>query len=259
MTFANEQRSPLPGTVALVGSGEYLPVMDEIDTYLLKTVEGRHPTRVALLPTASGLELMGAKFWNDLGLQHFAQLGVSDIRATRIIDGESANDPAQVALLEGVDLFYFSGGNPQHLIDALRDSLAWQSIKAAYERGAVLAGCSAGAMALSGYTASLRQAMLGMDAVFVAALGIVPRLIVIPHFDRMASFVDQERFQQWLLTIPPGNTIVGIDEETALVRVELNVEALARDRWRVMGRQTVSVFVDDKQKYVLKSGEELLL
>lgn len=257
MIFDNKQHS-FRGTIALVGSGEYLPVMNEVDTYLLKMVEGAHSPRVALLPTASGLEFMGATTWNELGVKHFKQLGVSDIRATRIVDSDSANDPAQVALLEGCDLFYFSGGNPQHSIDTLRDSLAWNSIKAAYDRGAVLAGCSAGAMMLSGYTLSIRQAMTDNNPEFVPALGIVPYLIVFPHFDRMAGFISQERFQQLLRTIPHGYVAVGIDEETALIRVELDVAGSGQDRWCVMGRQTVTVFRDDGQKQRLTSGEEVL-
>jgi cyanophycinase len=258
MTFDNKQPS-LPGAVALVGSGEYLPVMNEVDTYLLKTIAPAHTARVALLPTASGLELKGPTHWNNLGLKHFEQLGVSDVRATRIIDHESANDPAQVALLEGVDLFYFSGGNPQYTIDTLRDSLAWKSIKAAYEHGAILAGCSAGAMMLSGCTLSIRQAIMGKHPEFVAALGIVPHVIVFPHFDRMSHFLNQKRFQKVLHTVSPEYTVIGIDEDTALIRVELNVGGSEQDRWRVMGSKTVKVFVDGIPKYVLKSGEEVLL
>jgi cyanophycinase len=258
MAFENKQRA-LPGTVALVGSGEYLPVMNEVDTYLLKTVGEVQTAHVALLPTASGKERMGPKSWNDLGLNHFTQLGVGDVRATHIIDRKSANDPAQVALLEGIDLFYFSGGDPQYTIETLRDTLAWQSIKDAYERGAVLAGCSAGAMMMGGSTVSIRQVMMGKNAELAAALGIVPHVIIFPHFDRMAGFLTQKLFQRLLRIIPAGNTVVGVDEETALIRVALNVEGSGQDRWRVMGRQTVSVFADDASKRVLKSGEEVLL
>ena len=258
MTFENKQRA-VPGTIALVGSGEYLPVMNEVDTYLLKTVGELQTAHVALLPTASGQERLGPKSWNDLGSNHFTQLGVGDVRATQIIDHKSANDPEQVALLEGVDLFYFSGGDPQYTINTLRDTLAWQSIKDAYEHGAVLAGCSAGAMMLGGYTVSIRQIIMGKNAELAPALGIVPRLIIFPHFDRMAGFLAQKLFQRLLHSIPSGNTVVGIDEDTALVRIALNVEGSGQDRWRVMGRQTVSIFAGEVLKQVLKSGEEVLL
>ncbi|MGH2508626.1 MAG: Type 1 glutamine amidotransferase-like domain-containing protein [Ktedonobacteraceae bacterium] len=258
MAFDDKQHA-LPGIVALVGSGEYLPVMREVDTYLLDTIGAAHTARVALLPTASGLEPMGPTSWNNLGLNHFKQLGVDDIRATRIISAESANDPSQVALLEGVNLFYFSGGNPRYTIETLHNSLAWNYIKAAYERGAVLAGCSAGAMMLGGSVLSMRQAMMSNHTELVPALGIVPHLIIAPHFDRMARSLNQERFRELLRTIPSGYTVVGIDEDTALIRIERDVDSSGQDRWRVMGHRTVSVFIGEVLKCVLKNGEEVRL
>lgn len=247
-----------PGTVALLGSGEYLDVMNDVDAYLLATLGDPQGLRVALLPTASGLEADGPTYWNNLGMTHFEKLGVRDIRATAIIDQRSANDVTQVALLQDVDLYYFSGGNPQHTIETLRDSKAWRVIKSAYEQGAVLAGCSAGAMMLSGHTISIRQVMQGQKVDFIVALGIVPQLIVFPHFDRMAGFLDQSRFQQILRSVPPQHTIVGIDEDTALVRVE-NSTNKAPAKWRVMGRQTVTVFNSDTERQVLRSGEQITL
>jgi cyanophycinase len=247
----------LPGAVALVGSGEYLDAMNEVDTYLLESVGGAKTATVALLPTASGLELNGPTSWNKLGLKHFQNLGVHDVRATHIVDRESANDPEQVELLKGVDFYYFSGGNPQHTIESLRDSAAWEVINAAYEQGAVLAGCSAGAMMLSGRTLSIRQVMMGGKTEFVESMGIVPELIVFPHFDRMAGFLDQTRFQQLQRAVPEGNIIVGIDEETALVRIAPPTEGSTGSRWRVMGRQTVKVFVKEKEPLTLQAGEEI--
>ncbi|GAC1667322.1 MAG: cyanophycinase [Ktedonobacteraceae bacterium] len=257
MTSHSSRRGP--GLVALVGSGEYLDVMNEVDSYLLNTVGGVSSAKVALLPTASGLEPNGPTSWNNLGVRHFKNLGVNDVRATRIIDRASAFDQEQLALLQGADFYYFSGGNPQHTIETLYDSPAWQHIKAAYDQGAVLAGCSAGAMMLSSYTISVRQVMLGEPITFVKSMGIVPNIIVFPHFDRMAGFLDQDRFQHLLHAVPEKNTVVGIDEDTALVRIESNNGPDLSARWKVMGRQTVSVFDGGKPPYVLHAGDEITL
>ncbi len=247
------------GTVALVGSGEYLDVMNEVDTYLLDTIGGVNNAHVALLPTASGLEPNGPTSWNNLGLRHFKQLGVSDVRATRIIDREGAFDAEQVALLQGANFYYFSGGNPQHVIETFRGSPAWNVIKSAYEQGAVLAGCSAGAMMMSGYTISVRQAMQGSAMDFVEGLGIVPHVIVFPHFDRMAGFLSQDRFKDLLRAIPVNTIVVGVDEDTALVRIEPSKDAETVARWRVMGRQTVNIFSSDTNVRKLHVGEEIML
>ena len=248
-----------PGTVALVGSGEYLDAMNEVDTYLLNTIGGASTAKVALLPTASGLEPNGPTSWNNLGLRHFKNLGVQDIRATQIIDRESAFAQDQLDLLQGADFYYFSGGNPHHTINTLRNSPAWNIIKTAYENGAVLAGCSAGAMMLSARTVPVRQIMMGESVGFIEAMGIVPNVIVFPHFDRMAGFLNQDRFQRLLRSVPDSNTVVGIDEDTALVRIEPNETHDAPTRWRVMGRQTVSIFDGGKKPHILHNGAEITL
>ena len=267
-----QQRSshPMPGAIALVGSGEYLDVMNTTDLYLMETLGGASNTRVALLPTASGLEANGPGYWNDLGLRHFKQLDVQDVRPTSIIDRESAADPRQLALLEGANFYYLSGGNPQHTIDTLRGSPAWEIIISAYERGAVLAGCSAGAMTLSAYTIAIRRMFMGEKPGWVTSLGVVPRLVVFPHFDRMANFIDNTTFQELLSTLPTGIVAAGIDENTALVRVEATgtgdpgatggrPQGSPLQRWQVMGLQTVKVFERGMEPRILGVGEEVIL
>lgn len=260
MTLQRKPRST-PGAIALVGSGEYLDAMNTTDTYLLETLGSISDARVVLLPTASGLETNGPTYWNDLGLKHFHDLGVRDVRATSIIDRASASDPQQLALLRDADLYYLSGGNPQHSIDSLRGSLAWEIITEAYQQGAVLAGCSAGAMTLSGHTISIRQVMQGQALNWVPSLAVVPQIVVFPHFDRMAGFIDQSMLQQLLSTLPKGHIAVGIDENTALVRIEApgRSEPQAKAHWRVMGQQTVSIFEHGPIPRVLHAGDEIML
>ncbi len=257
-----ERNRATPGAIALVGSGEYLDAMNEVDAYLLDTLGGANGAKVALLPTASGLEQKGPTYWNDLGLQHFQKLGVQDIRATHILNHSDAVAPEQLALLRAADLYYFSGGNPQHVIETMRGTPAWDIITAAHREGAVLAGCSAGAMMLGGRTISIRQAMTGGNIDFEEALAIVPNIIVFPHFDRMVNFLDDNRFQQLLSVIPTNYVIAGIDEETALVQVEAPSASGSAARWRVMGRQSVKLYIRDTQSSqprVLHNGEEVIL
>jgi cyanophycinase len=257
-----QRNRSMPGAIALVGSGEYLDAMNEVDTYLLETLGGARGAHLALLPTASGLEQNGPTYWNDLGLQHFQKLGVQDIRPTRILDRSDAIDPAQLALLRGADFFYFSGGNPQHVIETMRGTPAWDIITSAHREGAVLAGCSAGAMLLGGRTISIRQAMTSGQMDFEEALGIVPNIIVFPHFDRLVNFLDEKRFQQVLSLIPDGYTIAGIDEETALVQIEAQSAIEPATRWRVMGRQSVKLYTSatqSNQPRTLHNSEEVIL
>ncbi len=100
---------------------------------------------------------------------------------------------------------------------------------------------------------------MGEPVVFVEAMAVVPNVIVFPHFDRMAGFLDQDRFQSLLHSVSELYTVVGIDEDTALVRIQPNVTSGVAARWRVMGRQTVNVFSGDGKKQVLRNGDELTL
>ena len=258
--MTNEESSrPQPGAIALVGSGEYLDVMNTTDSYLLDTLGGAANARVVLLPTASGREANGPTYWNDLGLRHFSNLGVQDIRPTHITDRASADDPKQLALLRDADFYYFSGGDPGQIISTMRDMPAWEIITAAYQRGAVLAGCSAGAMALGGYTISIRQVMQSGHSAWAAALSVVPQIVVFPHFDRMASFISKVVFQGLLSTLPDGHVVVGVDENTALVRIEASIEGTGKSLWRVMGQQTVKLFAKGQPVRILHVGDEIVL
>jgi len=249
----------IPGAIALVGSGEYTDAMNETDAYLLQALGGPAAARVALLPTASGLEPGSPDRWNAMGQRHFAALGVTDIRSTLVIDAASAADPAIIEPLRGANFFYFSGGNPHYTIETLRGSPAWAIITDAYQRGAVMAGCSAGAMAMSGLTIGLRFNLIGDKIEWKEALGVAPQLIVFPHFDRMPSFAGAPVVRRILGAIPAGHTGVGVDEDTALVRLTPPDPQTSQARWRVMGRQTVSLFEGVAPKRVLHSGDEVTL
>jgi len=255
--LAGEQPHQTPGAIALVGSGEYTEAMNETDAYLLQTLGGPAAARVALLPTASGLEPESPARWNAMGQRHFAALGVQDIRPTMVLNAADAADPAVIEPLHGANFFYFSGGNPQHTIETLRGSPAWEIIRAAYEQGAVMAGCSAGAMAMAGQTLGVNFRLIGDKITWKDALGIAPQTIVFPHFDRMPGFIGAPIVRKILGAIPPGKVALGIDEDTALVRLELLDAQSGRARWRVMGRQTVSLFEGVEPARVLRAGDEV--
>lgn len=252
-------RPAAPGAVALVGSGEYTPAMRETDAYLLGTLGGAARARVALLPTASGREEGSPARWNAMGAEHFAALGVREVRPVPLIDRAGASDPDVLGRLEGATFYYFSGGDPGYLIETLRGTPAWALIAEAYAHGAVLAGCSAGAMALGGRTHSIQRVRSGPAPDWLPALGIVPQAVCFPHFDRMARYIGEERLQALLAAVPSGYTGLGIDEDTALVRV--GPPATSRDpaAWRVMGRQHVTLFVPGAPPRVLAAGEQVQL
>jgi cyanophycinase len=229
------------GPIALVGSGEFLPVMEEVDRALL---EGR-PQRVVFLPTAAALEgRERIDYWVGLGLEHYRRMGV-DAEALLVLDRAHADDAALAARIHGAGLIYLSGGNPPYLTDTLRDSAVWRAIAQAHRDGAALAGCSAGAIALS---AVVREGFT-LDAAVRPALALVPNLAVLPHFDRLKRFAPHLADPK-NRNLPPDVRLIGVDEETALVG--------RPGRWTVMGRQRVWLLgPDEEQAFDAGSSIEL--
>jgi cyanophycinase len=233
------------GLINLVGSGEYLPQMKEIDCYLLESlnINARKP-RVACLPTAAGKEgNTSIQRWLNMGVQHFTAIG-ADVDPVCIIDRASANDPQWESILEDADLIYFSGGDPSYLYETMKDSLAWYAARRAWDRGAIYAGCSAGAMILGQRVPSFR--LVGTQEGF----GLVPATYIVPHFDAIPGVWKPLVFglQRQL---KKGERMIGIDEDTALIG-RLNGE------WLVKGKSKVHIFERDG-KTILSSGQTLKL
>lgn len=233
------------GLIALLGSGEYLPVMDEVDKYLLANcgADGRTP-RVVCIPTGAGQE--GEKSygrWMKMGEEHFRRLG-ADVRSLPIIDRASADDPQYESIIESADLIYFSGGNPNYLYQTMNGSRAWSAAQKAWSRGAAYAGCSAGAMILAQGMPDFRHMKLGK------AFGIVPVSYIFPHFDAFPS-MGRRFFESLIGKITKNEIILGIDEETALI-------GKLGSTWTVHGRQTVTHFTK-KEKKVFNVGDEVPL
>lgn len=227
-----------PPPLALVGSGEFLPAMEAVDRELLA---GR-PARVVFLPTAAAQD--GAEqvdYWIRLGTAHYRRLGAQPV-ALRVLDRGDADDPALAEQVAGAGLVYLSGGNPGYLADTLRDSAVWAAIMSAWAGGAALAGCSAGACALT-------AAAEDMEAHEIRpGLGVVPDLVVLPHFDRIEGWLPGV-VECRAASLEPGQTLVGIDEDTALVG--------RPGGWTVRGRGRVWVLGDRGERRAYRDGSRL--
>jgi cyanophycinase-like exopeptidase len=218
----------------LVGSGEYLPVMAGVEAMLLA---GR-PPRYVQLPTAAAQEgERSLRRWLDLGAAQAERLGVEQVQVV-VRDRSEADAPEFAALVDGAGLIYLSGGSPTYLAQTLRGTRVWQAILAAWRAGSALAGCSAGAMALTGWVPSMRALHLDPDP----GLGVLPQLRVLPHFDKMLGWVP-DLLTRAALHPPAGTTVLGIDEDTALVDLTGNGHS-----WQVHGRQQVWMLGDGPRR-----------
>jgi cyanophycinase-like exopeptidase len=233
----------MSGTIALVGSGEWLPVMLEVEKELLNN---QNPVYVQLSTAASQESSARLEHWRNLAQTQAKSLNVES-RWLPVFDNESANNPEYAEKIKGAGLIYLSGGDPTYLAETLRDSLVWNAIVNEWQNGASLAGCSAGAMALTTWVPKMRI-KISKNNEDVKGLGLLPNIRVIPHFDRMLGWIP-DIITRYLINTPPGVTLVGIDENTALVG--------GIDNWVVKGQQSVWVLTD-KGSTEYKSGQILI-
>lgn len=228
-----------PGPIALVGSGEYLTIMQVIEANL---IAGRNPKYVQI-PTAAAPEGEGSlSRWINLGEAQAKRIGVDAVSVVAR-DRNDANDSRITELVRGAGLIYLSGGNPTFLANTLRETLLWNEIESAWRDGAALAGCSAGAMALADHIPALRLP----THTATSGLGLLPHIRVLPHFDRMFARIPD--FITRFMKVPNGVSVVGIDEDTAIVGGPFE--------WEVQGRQSAWLFVDGHRKE-FKSGQTLI-
>jgi cyanophycinase len=222
----------MSGPVALVGAGEFLASMAEIDRGLLQAT-GRSRPRVVVLPTASWPDGEAVfRRWADRGTEHFARLG-AEVEPVLVRDEEDGRDAANLQAIGEADLVYLSGGHPKYLIGVLESTPLAEALRRAHARGAVVAGCSAGAMALASRQLDFRLRIrfpVPWPLGWRDGLGLVGGASVIPHYDAWP-----EPFSALIaLQAPRGGCVLGIDEGTAVV---------GRDgAWQVYGRGRVTVW-----------------
>lgn len=219
----------MPGSLALVGAGEFLPGMAAFDRDVLASI-GRARPRVAILPTASAPDGEAVfRRWADMGVDHFAALG-AEVEPVLVRSREDADDDGAVQAVGEADLIYLSGGKPGHLRRVLGGTRLGAALWNAHVRGAVLAGCSAGAMVLAASQPEFRRGMLPWPLRWADGLGFVHAAAVLPHYDSWPEPI----VALMALQAPPGTVVLGIDEDTAL---------FGRDgAWQVHGRARVTVW-----------------
>jgi cyanophycinase len=215
--------------VALVGAGEFLPGMAAFDRDLLALV-GRARPRVAILPTASAPdgELVFRR-WAELGVEHFGALG-AEVEPVLVRNRREAEDDGAAQAIGEADLVYLSGGKPAYLRSVLDGTRLGEALRDAHERGAIIVGCSAGAMVLAARQAEFRRGVLPWPLRWGRGLGFVEAVAILPHYDAWPEPV----VALMALQAPRGVAVLGIDEDTAIVGRE--------GSWQVQGRARVTVW-----------------
>ena len=208
----------MPGPLALVGGGEWR----EGCTFDRDLLAASDAEEVLVLPTAAAYEHPERAV--ETAEQWFAGLGTK-VRGLMVLARPDAEQEANVAAIRDARFIYLSGGSPLHLRSVLKDSAAWDALCQAWQGGAVLAGSSAGAMALCDPMVDPR------GGAFTLGLGLLAQVAIIPHHNTWS----EEKAKRTITLAPKDLPIVGIDERTALIRDVAGA-------WSVAGVGSVVVF-----------------
>lgn len=225
------------GTLALVGSGEYLSDMEEVDRYLLE----RTPStpRVVCLPTAAGKEGQESiARWSEMGKEYFSRLG-TDAQSVAVIDRETAMDGNLANQIGEANFVYLSGGGPSYLYETLVDTKAWDAILGVLEKGGVVAGCSAGAMIWG----ERMPGFLPPPFPWKPGFNIVSGASMLPHYDELPGFIARI-YRSINFTRP---TLIGIEGYTALV--------VKDGQFEVRGKGGVTVWKNGRKRFT--EGESI--
>ena len=220
----------MTGPVALHGGGEFQDGDEAFLGALLelaaRRVGGDRPIRVAIVPTAAarGRPDLAAGHGID-AFEHVAEAGGHDVEASAVgvVNRATAADAGLAGRLAAADVIHFPGGDPDLIPTIMPGTPAWAAIADAHAAGAVLAGASAGAMALGSWTWTPGGGMGG--------LMVVHGIVVVPHAKEATWAATIERFGAWA---PEGLGALGLAEQTGVIEEPL-VRGSATIDWRVVG------------------------
>jgi cyanophycinase len=214
------------GAIALVGSGEYLPQMQELETTLLnRAVSSGKNNSYVQIPTGAGKEgAVRLEYWKRRGEDQALRIGTKCIYLP-IHNREDAFNSEYIERIKDAGLIYFSGGDPAYIAEVFKGSPLWDAIVGEWESGTSLAGCSAGAMAFGEKIIGIRRSHV------TEGLGLLPEIEVIPHYDKFLGWLP-DRVSAAIIREDANTTLLGIDEDTALYFT---------DAWRKFGSGKVHV------------------
>lgn len=235
--FKGQGGGTTPGAIVLIGGRP----MDKDEP------EQLHRLALSLARPTRRVAVVGAA-WNESSyiadlVRHYTIMGAEAVDAGLYIrtDAEKLDT---LSHLNRADLIYFAGGTPRQLIDALRETSAWESIVRAWQGGAVLVGTSGGCDCLGAVVVSSTAGPAGRRG-----FGLLPGMVLAGHFSEWQRGCDLAA----TLTVHPQCVGLGIDEYTAAVF------APGASAMQVTGRGTVSLWLNGERQQEAEAGDMMTL
>ena len=216
----------MTGYLLLAGGAEFGGQMALADRQAM-VLAGGFAAPICIVPSAAAYDHNHERAGNN-GLKWFQSLGASNVSVIPLIDTSSAGDAQLANQLRQARLIYLLGGFPSYLAEVLQNSLCWQALLQAYANGAVIAGSSAGAMVLCQYyfDPTHKQVRTGLH--------VLSNCCILPHHNTFG-----QTWSQRLTTELPTVTLIGIDEQTALLD---NGPKERQSSWRVYGPGHITLY-----------------
>lgn len=221
-----------PGPLLIIGGAE-----DKLrKRTILKefiAAAGGDQARIVVIPTASSL---GAEVI-DVYTALFNRLGAAEVTACDPASRDESHDPELVGLIDRATGVFMSGGNQLKLSALISGTPLGQAIHAAHQRGAVVAGTSAGASIQSSHMVAFgsggstpKQRMTQV----AGGLGLVRDVVIDQHFDQ------RNRYGRLLMIVSQSPQLlgIGVDEDTAALVTEVD----GHQQLSVIGRGAVTLF-----------------
>jgi cyanophycinase len=207
----------------LIGGAED-KVRDKVILSRFAELAGGAEGHVVVVSTASSLGQAATERYREL----FAGFGLGRIAGVRPEERAEAQGPELATAFADATGVFLTGGNQLKLSSVVAGTRLADAIHRAHDRGAVLAGTSAGASAMathmmafgrSGETPKNRMAQLA------AGLGVLQGVVIDQHFEQRG------RFGRLLAVVAQSPSLVGVglDEDTcAIVYADGTMEVVGR-------------------------------
>jgi cyanophycinase len=205
-------RASLGGGPVMVIGGAEDHVRDKVILSRFAELARGADGHVVVISTASSLGDQATRVYRDL----FAKLGVGTVTGVRPEERDEADDPATASLLRDATGVYLTGGNQSRLTQVVAGTKLGDALFLAHDRGAVLAGTSAGASAMASHMVAFGTAgptpknrMVQLSA----GLGILTGLVIDQHFG------ERGRIGRLLALVAQSPSLlgVGLDEDTCAI------------------------------------------
>ncbi|GAB3070349.1 cyanophycinase [Intrasporangium mesophilum] len=196
-------------TLLVIGGAEDRIGRSVVLKRFVKLAGGRR-SHIVVVPTASAFADEVSESYRDV----FTRLRGGDVSVVHPVTRRDANDPSMVASLDAATGIFITGGSQVKLAQNVVGTPVGDAIIRAYDRGAVVAGTSAGASIMSRFMISLGEEGLTprqRASQISAGLGLVEDVIIDQHFEQRGRY---GRLMS-MVAASPNLLGMGIDENTA--------------------------------------------